>query len=328
MKYLVTGGAGFIGSHLVDRLLADGNQVKVIDNFSTGRQENLSHHRDNKNLTVIKADISDFDSIKTHFHGVERVFHIAALADIVPSIVNPLDYYRANVSGTASVLEAARLVKVKKLVYAASSSCYGLPDTFPTPESAEVRPEYPYALTKYLGEQIVLHWGRVYKLPVVSLRLFNVYGPRARTSGAYGAVFGVFLTQKLNHKPFTVVGNGKQTRDFIFVKDVVEAFVLASQSDCNGEVMNVGSGKTYSVNYLVQLLGGEVVYIPKRPGEPDSTFADIAKIKKFLSWKSKVSFEEGVNIMLENIDYWRDAPVWTSESILEATKDWFKYLTK
>lgn len=328
MKYLVTGGAGFIGSHLVDRLLADGNQVKVIDNFSTGRQENLNHHRDNKNLTVIKADISDFDSIKTHFHGVEMVFHIAALADIVPSIVNPLDYYRANVSGTASVLEAARLVKVKKLVYAASSSCYGLPDTFPTPESAEVRPEYPYALTKYLGEQIVLHWGRVYKLPVVSLRLFNVYGPRARTSGAYGAVFGVFLTQKLNHKPFTVVGNGKQTRDFIFVKDVVEAFVLASQSDCNGEVMNVGSGKTYSVNYLVQLLGGEVVYIPKRPGEPDSTFADIAKIKKFLSWKSKVSFEEGVNIMLENIDYWRDAPVWTSESILEATKDWFKYLTK
>ena len=328
MKCLVTGGAGFIGSHLVDRLLADGNQVKVIDNFSTGRQENLSHQRDNKNLTVIKADVSDFDSIKTHFHGVEMVFHIAALADIVPSIVNPLDYYRANVSGTASVLEAARLAKVKKLVYAASSSCYGIPDTFPTPESAEVRPEYPYALTKYFGEQIVLHWGKVYKLPVVSLRLFNVYGPRSRTSGAYGAVFGVFLTQKLNHKPFTVVGNGKQTRDFVFVKDVVEAFVLASQSDCNGEVMNVGSGKTYSINYLVQLLGGEVVYIPKRPGEPDSTFADTAKIERFLGWKPKVSFEEGVNIMLENIDYWRGAPVWTSENISEATKDWFKYLTK
>ena len=174
----------------------------------------------------------------------------------------------------------------------------------------------------------MLHWGKVYKLPVVSLRLFNVYGPRSRTSGAYGAVFGVFLTQKLNHKPFTVVGNGKQTRDFVFVKDVVEAFVLASQSDCNGEVMNVGSGKTYSINYLVQLLGGEVVYIPKRPGEPDSTFADTAKIERFLGWKPKVSFEEGVNIMLENIDYWRGAPVWTSENISEATKDWFKYLTK
>jgi UDP-glucose 4-epimerase len=328
MKCLVTGGAGFIGSHLVDRLLADGNQVRVIDNFSTGRQENLSHHQDNKNLTVIKADVSDFDSIRIHFYDVDMVFHIAALADIVPSIINPLDYYRANVSGTASVLEAARLAKVKKLVYAASSSCYGIPDSFPTSESADIRPEYPYALTKYLGEQIVLHWGKVYKLPVVSLRLFNVYGPRSRSSGTYGAVFGVFLTQKLNHKPFTVVGNGKQTRDFVFVKDVVEAFILASESDYNGETMNVGSGKTYSINYLVQLLGGEVIYIPKRPGEPDSTFADIAKIKRLLGWQAKVNFEEGVKIMLENIDYWRDAPVWTSENISEATKDWFKYLTK
>ena len=328
MKCLVTGGAGFIGSHLVDRLLADGNQVRVIDNFSTGRQENLSRYQDNKNLTVIKADVSDFDSIKTHFQDVDRVFHIAALADIVPSIVNPLDYYRANVSGTASVLEAARLAKVKKLVYAASSSCYGIPDSFPTSESGEIRPEYPYALTKYLGEQIVLHWGKVYKFPVVSLRLFNVYGPRSRTSGTYGAVFGVFLTQKFNHKPFTVVGNGKQTRDFVFVRDVVEAFVLASESDCSGETMNVGSGKTYSINYLVQLLGGEVVYIPKRPGEPDSTFADTAKIKRLLGWQTKVSFEEGVNIMLKNIDYWGAATIWTAENILEATKDWFKYLTK
>lgn len=328
MECLVTGGAGFIGSHLVDRLLAAGNQVRVIDNFSTGRQENLSHHQDNINLTVIKADVSDFDSIKTYFYGVDRVFHIAALADIVPSIVNPLDYYRANVSGTASVLEAARLAKVKKLVYAASSSCYGIPDSFPTSESADIRPEYPYALTKYLGEQTVLHWGKVYKFPVVSLRLFNVYGPRSRTSGTYGAVFGVFLTQKLNHKPFTVVGNGKQTRDFVFVRDVVEAFILASESGCSGETMNVGSGKTYSINYLVQLLGGEVEYIPKRPGEPDSTFADTTKIKKLLGWQAKVSFEEGVNIMLKNIDCWRAAPVWTSENISEATKDWFKYLTK
>ena len=328
MKCLVTGGAGFIGSHLVDRLLADGNQVRVIDNFSTGRQENLSRYQDNKNLTVIKADVSDFDSIKTHFQDVDRVFHIAALADIVPSIVNPLDYYRANVSGTASVLEAARLAKVKKLVYAASSSCYGIPDSFPTSESGEIRPEYPYALTKYLGEQIVLHWGKVYKLAVVSLRLFNVYGPRARTSGAYGAVFGVFLTQKLNHKPFTVVGNGKQTRDFVFVKDVVEAFVQASQSDCNGEVMNAGSGKTYSVNYLVKLLGGDTINIPKRPGEPDGTFADIGKISRALGWRPKWSAMSLFAFFAKNIDYWGAATIWTAENILEATKDWFKYLTK
>lgn len=328
MKCLVTGGAGFIGSHLVDRLLADGNQVKVIDNLSTGRLENLSSCRDNKNFTLIKADVSDFDSIKAYFCDVDKVFHVAALADIVPSIVKPLDYYKANVSGTASILEAARLAKVKKLVYAASSSCYGIPDSFPTPENEEIRLEYPYALTKYLGEQIVLHWGRVYKLPVVSLRLFNVYGPRARTAGTYGAVFGVFLTQKLNHKPFTVVGNGEQARDFIFVKDVVEAFILASESGCDGEIMNVGSGKTHSINYLVQLLGGEVVHIPRRPGEPDTTFADITKIRRLLNWNAKISFEEGVNIMLENINYWRDAPVWTTENISEATRDWFKYLTK
>lgn len=328
MNCLVTGGAGFIGSHLVDSLLASGNKVKVIDNFSTGRQENLMHHQENKNLAVIKADVSDFDAIKNHFSGVDKVFHIAALADIVPSIVEPIAYYRANVSGTASVLEAARFAKVKRLVYAASSSCYGIAENFPTPESADIRPEYPYALTKYLAEQIVLHWGKVYKLPVVSLRLFNVYGPRSRTSGTYGAVFGVFLAQKLNNKPFTVVGDGKQTRDFVFVKDVVEAFVLASESRCDGEVMNVGSGRTYSINYLVQLLGGEVVYIPKRPGEPEATFADISKIKRLVGWQPKVSFEEGVGTMLRNIDYWRGAPLWTSDDISEATKDWFKYLTR
>lgn len=327
-KCLVTGGAGFIGSHLVDRLLGEGHQVKVIDNFSTGRKTNLIQHKDNKDLTVIEADAADPEAIKKHFAGIDRVFHISALADIVPSIVRPMDYYRANVTATAAVLEASRLAKVGKVVYAASSSCYGIPDIYPTPESAEIRPEYPYALTKYLGEHIVLHWGKVYKLPVVSLRLFNVYGPRARTSGTYGAVFGVFLTQKLNHRPFTVVGDGRQTRDFVFVKDVVEAFILAAESGCNGEVMNVGSGNTYSVNHLVQLLGGEVVYIPKRPGEPDSTFADTAKIKKLLGWQPKVSFEQGVKVMLENIDYWHDAPLWTKENISEATQDWFKYLTR
>lgn len=328
MKYLVTGGAGFIGSNLVDQLVKNGQDVIVMDNFSTGRYENLALHKNSKNVAIIKTDISDIEEIKPYFKNVDIVFHLAALADIVPSIVTPMRYYKSNVTGTACVVEASRLAGVKKLVYAASSSCYGIPDNYPTPETAEIRPEYPYALTKYLGEHIVLHWGKVYKLPVVSLRLFNVYGPRARTSGAYGAVFGVFLTQKLNHKPFTVVGDGKQTRDFVFVRDVVEAFILASESDCNGEVMNVGSGGTYSINYLVQLLGGQVVYIPKRPGEPNSTFADISKITRLLGWKQKVSFEEGVNMMLENADYWRDAPLWTAENIAEATKDWFKYLTK
>ena len=327
MKYLVTGGAGFIGSHLVDRLLREGNNVTVIDNFSTGRPENLVHHKGNRNLDLIEADITAYDKIIPYFKGVDAVFHLAALADIVPSIVNPLGYYRSNVTGTACVAEACRQSGVKKLLYAASSSCYGIPDEYPTSETAHIRPQYPYALTKYLGEQIVLHWGKVYKLPVVSLRLFNVYGPRSRTSGTYGAVFGVFMAQKLSHKPYTVVGDGTQTRDFTYVTDVVEAFVLAAESGLESEMINVGSGNTYSVNRLVELLGGEAVYIPKRPGEPDCTWADIRKIKEALGWELTVPFEEGVRIMLENIDYWREAPVWTPEKIGEATRGWFKYLS-
>lgn len=327
-KALVTGGAGFIASHLVDKLLEEGYSVVVLDNFSTGRSENLSHHKNNKNLNIIRVDISSFDVILPYFKGIDHVFHLAALADIVPSIVNPMDYYRSNVDGTFSVVEAARLSTVKKLVYAASSSCYGIPDEYPTQETADIRPQYPYALTKYLGEQLVLHWGKVYKLPVVSLRLFNVFGLRSRTSGTYGAVFGVFLAQKLNNEPFTVVGDGRQTRDFVFVTDVANAFFSAANSTCQQEIMNVGSGNTYSVNRLVELLGGEVTYIPKRPAEPDCTFADITKISKTLDWRPKVSFEEGVRIIMDNIDYWRSAPVWTREKIEVATKDWFKYLSK
>jgi UDP-glucose 4-epimerase len=323
---MVTGGAGFIGSHLTERLLNDGHSVTVVDNFSTGRPENLEHLQSHKNLQVRRADISDFNSIQPHFEGVDWVFHLAALADIVPSIERPLDYHRANVNGTAAVLEASRQVGVKRFLYAASSSCYGLADVFPTPETAPIRPAYPYALTKYLGEQLVLHWGLVYKMPVVSLRLFNVYGPRSRTSGTYGAVFGVFLAQKLAGKPFTVVGDGTQTRDFTFVSDVVEAFVKAGDSEVSGEMFNVGSGGTYSVNRLVDLLNGPITHLPKRPGEPDCTLADITRIKKSLGWKPKVSFEEGVRIMLDHIDYWRQAPIWTPQSIAEATKEWFAYL--
>lgn len=323
---LITGGAGFIGGHLVERLLADGHTVTVLDNFSTGRMENLDQIKDNPRLSIHRVDISHDAEIKPFFENVDRVFHLAALADIVPSIQQPLAYHEANVDGTIAVLEAARSAGVKRFIYAASSSCYGIPDEFPTPETAPVKPMYPYALTKYLGEQYVLHWNKVYKLPSISLRLFNVYGPRARTTGAYGAVFGVFLAQKLAGKPFTVVGDGTQTRDFTFVTDVVDAFVRAAESEIEGEVFNVGSGNTYSVNYLVSLLGGDVVHVLKRPGEPERTFADITKISRMLGWGPKISFEDGVRTMLQNIDQWRDAPVWDEKSIAEATRDWFTYL--
>lgn len=326
VKALVTGGAGFIGSHLVDRLLDDGYEVVVLDDFSTGRPENLDHLKHAPNLHLCRVDVAAREAVQPYFDSIDWVFHLAALADIVPSIQQPLAYHKANVDGTIAVLEAARSAGVRRFVYAASSSCYGIPDQLPTPETAPIRPMYPYALTKYLGEQYVLHWNKVYKLPCVSLRLFNVYGPRARTSGAYGAVFGVFLAQKLAGKPFTVVGDGTQTRDFTFVADVVDAFVLAAESEIEGEVLNVGSGETHSVNHLVSLLDGDVVRIPKRPGEPDCTFADTSKISRMLGWRPRVSFEEGVRIMLQNIDEWRDAPVWDEKSIAEATRDWFVYL--
>lgn len=327
-RVIVTGGAGFIGSHLVERLLQEGHEVIVLDNFSTGRPENLAHVTGSAHLQVQRVDVADYEVIQPLFAGADWVFHVAALADIVPSIQQPYIYHRANVEGTVAVLEAARSAGVRRFVYVASSSCYGIPDEFPTPETAPIRPMYPYALTKYIGEQYVLHWGKVYKLPCVSLRLFNVYGPRSRTSGTYGAVFGVFLAQKLTDKPFTVVGDGTQTRDFTFVTDVVETLVTAAQSPLANQVFNVGSGNTYSVNRLVDLLGNEagVVYIPKRPGEPDCTLADITRIQTQLGWSPRVSFEEGVHILLENIDYWSTAPVWDEKSIADATKEWFKYL--
>lgn len=329
MKSLVTGGCGFIGSHIVDRLLTEGHEVIVIDNCSTGRPENLDHQKGNAKLKTVLADICDYETIAPHFEGVDWVFHLAALADIVPSIQKPREYFHSNVDGTFSVLQAAKAAGVKRFMYTASSSCYGIPDHYPTDEKAEIRPEYPYALTKRLGEELALHWAKVYKLPAVSLCLFNVYGPRSRTSGTYGAVFGVFLGQKLAGKPFTVVGTGEQTRDFTYVTDIVDAFITAAKSDITGERFNVGSGHTYSVNRLVELLGGtkdSIVHIPKRPGEPDCTFADTAKIAAMLNWHPKVTLEEGVRHMLDNIDYWRKAPVWTPETIGEATADWFKYL--
>ncbi len=325
---LVTGGAGFIGSHLVDQLVERGHSVTVIDNFSTGRPENLDHRRGD--VRIIEADITNFESISPHFRGQDIVFHIAALADIIPSIVNPRAYYASNVLGTMNVVEAARLAQVKKLVYAASSSCYGIPPKkfYPTPEVAPIALQYPYALTKYLGEQTALHWGQVYNFPVISLRLFNVYGPRSRTSGTYGAVFGVFLAQKLAGKPFTVVGDGDQTRDFVYVTDVANAMVTAGFSPVKNEIFNVGTGIPQSVNTLVSLLGGERIHIPKRPGEPDCTWADISKIKSMLYWEPKVSFADGVHEVLKHINYWKAAPVWTPETIEKVTEDWFKYLVK
>jgi len=327
MLDLVTGGAGFIGSHLVDRLLALGRSVRVVDNMAVGKPRNFEQHKANPKLEVRVADVADRDAMAAAMTGVERVFHLAALADIVPSIQNPEGYFRSNVVGTFVTLQAARAASPRRFIYVASSSCYGIPDSYPTPETAEIRPQYPYALTKWLGECQVMHWAQVYGLPALSLRFFNIYGPRARTSGTYGAVFGVFLAQLLAGKPLTIVGDGEQTRDFTYVSDAVDALVCAAESHKVGLCLNVGSDNPVSVNYLAKLLRAPAtVHIPKRPGEPDCTFADTRRIKAELGWKSRVPIEDGVQNMLKTIDYWRDAPVWTPETIADATKDWFAYL--
>lgn len=324
-RTLVTGGAGFIGSHLVERLLADGHTVEILDDLSTGRKENIEDALTSPNARFHQVDVSR-DDLSPHVEDIDWVFHLAGRADLVPSIEDPMDYHRVNVTGTARLLEASRNADVDRFIYTASSTCYGIPDETPTPETAEIRCEHPYAHTKRVAEEHVLHWSKIYDLPAISLRLFNVFGPRARTTGAYGAVFGVFLAQKLAGEPFTVVGDGEQSRDFTFVTDVCDALVTAADAGVRGEIYNVGSGDHYTINYLVELLGGDKVHIPERPGEPDITFADISKIREELGWEPSVSFEKGVEIMLDHIHDWEDAPVWDASSIEDATAEWFENL--
>ena len=325
MKCIVTGGAGFIGSNLCQKLIELEHKVTIIDNLSTGMESNLKKIKEKINFK--KLDISkihDLDQVS--FQDVDWVFHLAGIADIVPSIQNPDKYFSSNVLGTLNILEKSKIAKVKKFIYAASASCYGIPDNLPTKETEKIKPEYPYALTKNIAEQLVMHWAKIYKMPNISLRFFNAYGPNSRTTGAYGAMFGVFLAQKLNNKPLTIVGDGKQTRDFIHVSDLVEAVIKIADSNKINEIYNLASGKETSVNYIAKIIGGETIKIPKRPGEPDRSLADISKIKKEIDWEPKIKIDDGVKMMLKIIDNWKEAPVWTPEKITEATKPWFRYL--
>jgi UDP-glucose 4-epimerase len=322
---VVTGGAGFIGSHMVDLLLARDYRVRVIDNLVGGREINLAHHRNNRQLSFERRDIRRLEVDDALFRGAAFVFHFAGIGDIVPSIEQPTDYMETNVQGTVRVLECARAAKVQKFIYAASSSCYGLA-AVPTREDCPIALEHPYGLSKYLGELATFHWHQIYGLPANSIRIFNAYGPRVRTTGAYGAVFGVFFKQKLEGKPFTVVGDGTQRRDFLYVTDVASAFLRAAETELSGEIWNLGAGNPQSVNRLVEILDGPIVHIPKRPGEPDCTWADIAKIQRELDWQPLVPFDKGVRRMMQDIELWRDAPLWDPQSIAGATKTWFQYL--
>lgn len=323
---VVTGGAGFIGSHMVDIFVNRGFSVRAIDSMVGGREENLAQHRNNPDVVLEQRDIRSYLPDDVLFRGAKYVIHFAGIGDIVPSIEHPMDYMSTNVQGTVHMLECARHAGVQKFVYAASSSCYGLAQT-PTTEDHVIDTMYPYALSKYQGEQAALHWHQVYKLPVNSIRIFNAYGTRSRTSGAYGAVFGVFLRQKIANKPYTVVGDGTQSRDFLYVTDVARAFLAAAETERVGRIYNLGAGSPQSVNRLVEFLGGEATYIPKRPGEPDCTWADISRITNELGWKPQVSFQDGVTKIVANIDYWRDAPLWDPKTIANATKTWFEFMT-
>ena len=328
MKILITGGAGFIGSHLVDFLIKKKEIKKIIilDNIKDGSLKNIKIALKSPKVKFYKKDIRNYGSIKNLFKNVDQVVHLAALSDIVPSIENPIEYLNTNILGTVNILESMRLNKVKKIIYAASSSCYGIPRLIPTNEKNKISTRYPYSFSKFVGEQTIQHWSEVYKINYISLRLFNVYGTRSRTNSAYGAAIGVFLKQKLEKKPFTIVGNGKQKRDFVYVQDVCNAFYLSIKKKVKNQIFNVGSSNPKSVNDLTDILKGKKIYIPKRPGEPDITYADISKIKKFLNWSPLINFDMGIKNVLENINYWKSAPLWNKNKIKKATKNWFKYL--
>ncbi len=329
MKILLTGGAGFIGSHLVDSLVGIKRIKKIIilDNIKDGSLKNLKNVLKSPKVKFYKKDIRNYKSIKDCFKKVSQVIHLAALSDVVPSIEKPIEYLNNNIMGTVNVLECMRAHKVKKIIYAASSSCYGIPKKYPTSEIDAIDPKYPYAFSKYIGEQTILHWSKVYGINFISLRLFNVYGLRSRTHGAYGAALGVFLKQKLSKKPFTVVGNGNQKRDFINARDVADAFKKSIFTKKKNLILNVGSSKPKSINYLLSILKGKKIYVPKRPGEPNMTYANIKLIKKELKWKPNISLESGINKIVQNIDYWKNAPLWNKVKIYKATKTWFKYLS-
>lgn len=289
-KIIVTGGAGFIGSHIVDSLINDGYAVHIVDNLCAGKKENV-----NSKAFLHEVDIRDKEKLMPIFKGAKYVFHEAALPRVQYSIENPLETNEVNVTGFLNVLEAARLNNVKRVIYAASSSAYGDCDTLPLKESFPPNPLSPYGAQKYIGEVYAKVWRDVYKLETVCLRYFNVYGPRLNPEGAYPLVIGLFLKSLQQKKPLTITGDGKQTRDFTHVRDVVGANILAMKSDKvgKGEVINIGGGHRYSINQIAKLVGGEVEYIAPRI-EPHDTEADILKAKELLGWEPAVNIEDGI----------------------------------
>lgn len=290
MKSIVTGGAGFIGSHVVDALVERGDDVHVIDNLIAGKREQV-----NLKATFHEKDIRNFDEIAPIFAGADLVFHLAALPRVQPSIIDPRTTHDVNVTGSLNVLLAARDAKVKRVVYSASSSAYGDPDVMPMQEDMPASPMSPYALQKYVGELQCRLFSRIYGMETVSLRYFNVYGPRAATDGAYALVIGKFLSQRSRGEILSIVPDGTQSRDFTHVRDIVRANLLAAESPKvgKGEVINIGGGSDHSVLEVASLIGGPTTFTDPRL-EPKRTLADITKAQALLGWQPAVDFKEGI----------------------------------
>lgn len=299
MKCLVTGGAGFIGSHLTDALISQGHEVVVVDNLSGGSRENI-----NPKAEFHQLDLRDLDAIRPLFQGVDFVFHLAARPRIPLSIKDPISSHDNNLNTTLNVLVASRDAGVKKVVYSSSSSVYGNKNQPPQREDMVPDPLNPYALQKYVGELYCKVFSSLYKLPTVSLRYFNVFGPRAPQEGAYATVVGIFLRQKKEGQPLTITGDGNQRRDFSYVADVVEGTILAAFKPVGaGEVINLGPGRNYSINELAEIIGGPTTYIPPRPGEIRESLADTSKAREILGWQPKYNLETGIREMIERYGY-------------------------
>ena len=292
MKHIVTGGCGFIGSNLVDKLIDLGHEVIIFDNISSGKVENI-----NPKARFIEVDISEdyFDECIDWFDGVDTVFHTAARARVQPSIIDPISFNKTNVDGTLTLLKMAVDSGVRRFVYSASSSAYGNTNVLPTPESHSTNPLSPYGAQKLMGEIYCKTFSQVYDIETVSLRYFNVYGERQLLEGAYCLVMGIFLQQRLNNKPMTIRGDGEQRRDFTYVSNVVDANIKASQSDKvgKGEVINVGNGNNRSVNQIADMIGGDRITVDPVV-EPRETLADNTKAHELLDWKPTMIIEDWV----------------------------------
>lgn len=292
MKYVVTGGAGFIGANIVEHLLDGGHEVVVIDDLSTGKRERVPDA-----AKFVEGSITDLDLVTHEVSGADGIFHLAAIPRMLMSIDDPIRTNHANVVGTLTVLWAAKNAGVRRVVYSASSSAYGMQSILPFVETMQTRPMNPYGLQKFVGEEYCRLFSELYGLQTVSLRYFNVYGGKFQSAdGAYPLVIALFLQQRVAGKPMTMTGDGEYRRDFTHVRDVVRANMLSMESVRvgKGEIINIGAGHNYSVREIADLIGGPVEFISERPGDPRATLADRIKAKELLGWEPQISIPEGI----------------------------------